>query len=122
MAKKRLPEHLRKVCGMRKSNKSFSSKDCAAHICKVCSRLSLEQQTEQMTLRRLENLLPRRLTENEMTWLKNRTHGHRDSRLPRSSSPQQTLRVCRGPLNGIPLPWNPVPFLAHSAPNFGFCS
>ena len=30
-----------------------------------------------MTLRRLENLPLRRLTESEMTWLKNRTHDHR---------------------------------------------
>lgn len=30
-----------------------------------------------MTLRRLENLPLRRLSENEMTWLKNRTHDHR---------------------------------------------
>ena len=30
-----------------------------------------------MTLRRLENLPLRRLSESEMTWLRNRTHGHR---------------------------------------------
>ena len=30
-----------------------------------------------MTLRRLENLPLRRLSESEMTWLKNRTHDHR---------------------------------------------
>ena len=30
-----------------------------------------------MTLRRLENLPLRRLSENEITWLKNRTHDHR---------------------------------------------
>mgnify|MGYP004516257755 CR=1 FL=1 len=30
-----------------------------------------------MTLRRLENLPPRRLSESEMTWLKNRAHDHR---------------------------------------------
>lgn len=69
MTKKRLPGHFCKVCGMRKSNESFSGKGHAAHICKICSRLSPEQQAEQMTLRRL--------TESEMTWLKNRTHDHR---------------------------------------------
>ena len=62
---------------MRKSNESFSGKGHAAHICKVCSRLSPAQQAEQMTLRRLENLPLHRLTESEMTWLKNRTHDHR---------------------------------------------
>ncbi len=77
MARKKLPGHFCKVCGMRKSNESFSGKGHAAHICKVCSRLSPAQQAEQMTLRRLENLPLRRLTESEMTWLKNRTHDHR---------------------------------------------
>lgn len=77
MAKKKLPGHFCKVCGMRRSNESFSGNGHAAHICKACSRLSPEQQAEQMTLRRLENLPLRRLTESEMTWLKNRTHDHR---------------------------------------------
>lgn len=62
---------------MRKSNESFSGRGHAAHICKTCSRLSPARQAEEMTLRRLENLPPRRLSESEMTWLKNRTHDHR---------------------------------------------
>lgn len=77
MAHKKRPGHFCKVCGMRKSNESFSGKGHAAHICKTCSRLSPAQQAEQMTLRRLENMPLRRLTEDEMTWLKNRTHDHR---------------------------------------------
>lgn len=77
MPKKKLPGHFCKVCGMRKSNESFSGKGHAAHICKACSHLSPEQQAEQMTFRRLENLPLRRLTESEMTWLKNRTRDHR---------------------------------------------
>ncbi len=77
MARKKLPGHFCKVCGMRKSNESFSGKGHPAHICKACSRLSPAQQAEQMTLRRLENLPLRRLTESEMTWLKNRTHDYR---------------------------------------------
>ncbi len=77
MGKKRLPGHYCKVCGMRKSNESFSGKGHAAHICKACSRLTPAQQAEQMTLRHLENLPMRRLSESEMTWLKNRTHDHR---------------------------------------------
>lgn len=77
MAKKSLPGHYCKVCGMRKSNESFSGKGHAAHICKACSRLSPAQQAERMTLRRLENLPLRRLSESEMTWLKNRTHDQR---------------------------------------------
>ena len=77
MAKKKLPGHFCKICGMRKSNESFSGRGHAAHICKACSRLSPAQQAEEMTLRRLENLPLRRLSESEMTWLKNRTHDHR---------------------------------------------
>lgn len=77
MAKKKLPGHFCKVCGMRKPNESFSGRGHAAHICKACSRLSPVRQAEEMTLRRLENLPPRRLSESEMTWLKNRTHDHR---------------------------------------------
>lgn len=77
MARTKLPGHFCKICGMRKSNESFSGRCHAAHICKVCSRFSPAQQAERMTLRRLENLPPRRLTESEMTWLKNRTHDHR---------------------------------------------
>ena len=77
MTQKKPPGHFCKVCGMQKSNESFSGKGHAAHICEACSRLSLALQSEQMTLRRLENLPLRRLTESEMTWLKNRTHDHR---------------------------------------------
>ena len=77
MAKKKLPGHFCKVCGMRKSNESFSGRGHAAHICKACSRLSPARQAEEMTLRHLENLPLRRLSESEMTWLKNRTHDHR---------------------------------------------
>jgi len=77
VAKKKLSGHFCKVCGMRKSNESFSGRGHATHICKACSRLSPARQAEEMTLRRLENLPPRRLSESEMTWLKNRTHDHR---------------------------------------------
>lgn len=77
MAGKKLSGHYCKVCGVRKSNESFSGKGHAAHICKECSRLSPAQQAEQMTLRRLEDLPPRRLTESEKKWLKKRTHDHR---------------------------------------------
>lgn len=51
---------------MRKSNESFSGKGHATHICKTCAQLSPARQAEQMTLRRIENLPFRRLTESEM--------------------------------------------------------
>jgi len=98
-----IPGHFCKVCGMRKSNESFSGKGHATHICKACSRLSPAQQAEEMTLRRLENLPLRRLTESEMTWLKNRTHDRRPEvrelacmvyagRFPRLARNPQALR------------------------------
>ena len=77
MARKKLLRHFYKICGMRKSNESFSGRGHAAYICKVCSCLSLAQQVDYMTLRRLENLPLCRMPESEMKWLKNRTHDHR---------------------------------------------
>lgn len=77
MGKKRPSGHYCKVCGMRKSNESFSGKGHAAHICKACAKLKPEQQAEQMTLNRLVDLPLRRLTDSELRWLRNRTHDRR---------------------------------------------
>ena len=77
MGKKKPSGHYCKVCGMRKSNESFSGKGHAAHICKACAKLKPEQQAEQMTLNRLIDLPLRRLTDSELRWLKNRTHDRR---------------------------------------------
>lgn len=77
MNRRKISGHFCKVCGLQKSNESFSGKGRSAHICKACSRLSPAQQAEQMTLRRLENLPLRRLSESEMTWLRNRAHDRR---------------------------------------------
>lgn len=75
---RRIPQgHYCKICGERKSNESFSGKGHAAHICKACSRLSPQQQAEQMTLNRLAGLPMRYLTNAEIKWLKNRTSDHR---------------------------------------------
>ena len=77
MVCRKVQGHYCKICAIRKSNESFRGKGRATHICKTCACLSPEKQAEQMTLRRLENLPPHRLSESEMTWLKNRAHDHR---------------------------------------------
>ena len=77
MARRKPQGHYCKVCGERKSNESFSGKGHAAHICKTCSRLSPQQQAEQMTLNRLSELPMRYLSNTEVKWLKNRTSDHR---------------------------------------------
>lgn len=77
MAQRKPQGHYCKICGERKSNESFSGKGHAAHICKTCSRLSPQQQAEQMTLNRLSELPMRYLSNSEIKWLKNRTDDHR---------------------------------------------
>lgn len=68
--------HYCKVCGEYKANEKFSGKGHAAHICKACARLSPEEQSEQMTLRRMENL-PYRLSKEQIMWLRNRLKDRR---------------------------------------------
>ena len=77
MAQRKPQGHYCKICGERKSNESFSGKGHAAHICKACSRLSPQQQAEQMTLNRLSELPMRYLSNTEVKWLKNRISDHR---------------------------------------------
>lgn len=68
--------HYCKICGEYKSNEKFSGKGHAAHICKACSSLPSENQSEMMILNKLLNL-PRRLSKEQKTWLKNKTHDRR---------------------------------------------
>ena len=63
--------HYCKVCGCYKANEKFSGKGHAAHICKSCASLPPEQQAEQITLNRIDNL-PFFLSTAEIAWLKNR--------------------------------------------------
>lgn len=77
MARRKAQGHYCKICGERKSNESFSGKGHAAHICKACSRLSPQQQAEQMTLNRLAEMSMRYLSSTEVKWLKNRTSDQR---------------------------------------------
>lgn len=67
MAKKQ--GHYCKVCGMYKSNESFSGKGHSAHICKKCAALSPAERSKETTLTRLMNL-PFRLSAEQKAWLK----------------------------------------------------
>lgn len=62
--------HFCKVCGERKSNESFSGKGHAAHICKKCAALPVDSRNEQTTLRKIENMAFRHLSETEIKWLR----------------------------------------------------
>ena len=77
MARRKPQGHYCKICRERKSNESFSGKGYAAHICKACSRLSPQQQAEEMTLNRLSEMPMRYLSAAEIKWLKNRASDHR---------------------------------------------
>lgn len=68
--------HYCKICGEYKSNEKFSGKGHAAYICKACSRLPAEKRSEMMILNKLLNL-PWRLSKEQKTWLKNKTHDRR---------------------------------------------
>ena len=68
--------HYCKICGEYKSNEKFSGKGHAAHICKACSKLPAEKRSEMMILNKLLNL-PWRLSKEQKTWLKNKTHDRR---------------------------------------------
>lgn len=65
MARRRPQGHYCKICGEQKSSESFSGKDHVAHIRKACSRLSPQQQAEQMTLSRLAEMSMRYLSNTE---------------------------------------------------------
>lgn len=68
--------HYCKVCGEYKANEKFSGKGHASHICKTCSSLPPEKQSELMTINRLLNL-PWRLSKDQKAWLQNRTRDRR---------------------------------------------
>jgi RimJ/RimL family protein N-acetyltransferase len=70
-SKQRKPHsHYCKVCGERKANEKFSGKGHAAHICKKCAALPLTERNAEMTLRKIENMPFRWLSESELKWLR----------------------------------------------------
>lgn len=54
--KKRYRGHYCKVCNSILANEKFSGKGHSSHICKKCSKLSLEGRNEQMVLNRIYGL------------------------------------------------------------------
>ena len=61
--------HYCKVCGEYRANEKFSGKGHAAHICKRCASLPLEERNRQSTLTRMYNL-PWQLSKEDVAWLK----------------------------------------------------
>ena len=47
--------HYCKICGEHKANEKFSGKGHAAHICKSCAAMPLEERNQAMTLTRILN-------------------------------------------------------------------
>ena len=71
--KKQKPHgHYCKVCGEHKANEKFSGKGHAAHICKSCMKLTPAERSKEMTLRKIENMPFRYLSESEIKWLRSK--------------------------------------------------
>lgn len=66
---KRNHGHYCKVCGEYKANENFSGKGHAAHICKKCAALPLEERNQQILLNRMLNL-PWQISKEDSAWLK----------------------------------------------------
>lgn len=62
--------HYCRVCGELKANEKFSGKGHAAHICKNCASLPHAERLEKQTLRRIESMAFRHLSESEIKWLR----------------------------------------------------
>lgn len=65
--------HYCKICSEHKANEKFSGKGHAAHICKSCAAMPLEERNQAMTLTRILNL-PWYLSKEQYAWLKKRCH------------------------------------------------
>ena len=61
--------HYCKICGEYKANEKFSGKGHAAHICKACQSLSVEERNKEAILTRMMNL-PFHLSKEQISWLK----------------------------------------------------
>lgn len=64
--------HYCKVCDSYKSNESFSGRGHNAHICKSCASKSPAEKAEDMTINKLYGMGGRRISKDELNWLKNR--------------------------------------------------
>lgn len=84
--------HYCKICGEHKANEKFSGKGHAAHICKSCAAMPLEERNQAMTLTRILNL-PWYLSKEQCAWLKKRCHDDR----PIIKEAAQQAYECRFP-------------------------
>ncbi len=58
--------HYCHVCGEHKADEKFSGKGHAAHICKTCAALPINERNLMITLRKIDNMAFRHLSEQEV--------------------------------------------------------
>ena len=84
--------HYCKICGEYKANEKFSGKGHAAHICKACHSLSVEERNKEEVLTRMMNL-PFHLSKEQISWLKK----HRKDKRPEVSEAAKAVFAERFP-------------------------
>ena len=84
--------HYCKICGEYKANEKFSGKGHAAHICKVCQSLPVEERNKEAILTRMMNL-PFHLSKEQISWLKK----HRKDKRPEVSEAAKAIFAERFP-------------------------
>ena len=84
--------HYCKICGEYKANEKFSGKGHAAHICKACQSLPVEERNKEEILTRMMNL-PSHLSKEQISWLKK----HRKDKRPEVSEVAKAIFAERFP-------------------------
>ena len=84
--------HYCKICGEYKANEKFSGKGHAAHICKACQSLPVEERNKEAILTRMMNL-PFQLSKEQISWLKK----HRKDKRPEVSEAAKAVFAERFP-------------------------
>lgn len=84
--------HYCKICGEYKANEKFSGKSHAAHICKACQSLPVEERNKEAILTRMMNL-PSHLSKEQISWLKK----HRKDKRPEVSEVAKAVFAERFP-------------------------
>ena len=84
--------HYCKICGEYKANEKFSGKGHAAHICKACQSMPVEERNKEEILTRMMNL-PFHLSKEQISWLKK----HRKDKRPEVSEAAKAVFAERFP-------------------------
>ena len=84
--------HYCKICGEYKANEKFSGKGHAAHICKACQSMPVEERNKEEILTRMMNL-PSHLSKEQISWLKK----HRKDKRPEVSEAAKAVFAERFP-------------------------